>query len=502
VLRAGAGRWTGLPPIAYARRWRRCDRAGRRCTDIRGATASSYTVSPPDVGRTIRLVVIARNAQGRRVAQSPPTARIRPAPPSNRSAPAIRGRAVAGETVTADAGGWTGTPPMTTTYQWQQCNGSRCADIAGATGPRHTLAPAVVGRRLRVVVRSSNRVGAAVARSAAVPTGVFQNPVFAGAPAPDPFVLDEGGAHSSYWALSTGDLFPILRSTDLVHWTPAGTAFASRPDWVAAGDWDPWAPSVLPLDGPCPGAASGPCYVLYYVGLSRQWGVHCVGVATATSPGGPYADLGPLQLALADPAGQPIGCGDDAGQGNIDPSPFVDDDGNAYLYVRTDRVIADGVARLQPTISVIPLSADRLHASGPRSALFAGDAETWEAAGTAAPVVENPAMVKRDGTYYLMYSGGSWVGAYGMGYAVSSSPVSGFAKAGRLLAETPAAFSPGGGDIPVTGPNGGTWLVYHAREGSRRNPRTLRIDRLSWRPGSPAVPVVTGPTSAPVAEMP
>ena len=59
-----------------------------------------------------------------------------------------------------------------------------------------------------------------------------------------------------------------------------------------------------------------------------------------------------------------------------------------------------------------------------------------------------------------------------------------------------------GADALVTGPNGGTWLVYHGRDVAYSNPRTLRIDRISWRPGSPDVPVVAGPTSAPVPEVP
>jgi hypothetical protein len=50
-----------------------------------------------------------------------------------------------------------------------------------------------------------------------------------------------------------------------------------------------------------------------------------------------------LVVALAaaggdgDARGRPIGCGDDAGYGNIDRAPFVDANGRAYLYLSTDR---------------------------------------------------------------------------------------------------------------------------------------------------------------------
>jgi beta-xylosidase len=323
---------------------------------------------------------------------------------------------------------------------------------------------------------------------------VFQNPVFSDVGVPDPFVLDDRrGPSGAYWAFSTGNLFPVLRSTDLVHWTPAGTAFAARPAWATdAPDWHPWAPSVVRTPG-------GSGYVMYYVSLSRVWGANCIGVATASVPGGPYADEGPLRFAHAGPTDVPIGCGDAAGRGNIDPSPFIDSDGSAYLYVSTDRIIKRWSRRLKPTISVIPLTGDLLHAAGARIALFSGASGTWEAADAAVPTVEGPAMAKHNGTYYLMYSGGGWRGSYGMGYAISSSPVSGFVKQPRrLLVETSAVLGPGGGDALVTGPHGETWLAYHGREGSYDQPRTLRLDRLRWEPGSPDVPVVDGPSSTPV----
>jgi hypothetical protein len=54
---------------------------------------------------------------------------------------------------------------------------------------------------------------------------------------PDPFVLDLGSAHDDYWAFTTGNLFPILRSSDLVHWQSVGTAMLARPAWVVqSGD--------------------------------------------------------------------------------------------------------------------------------------------------------------------------------------------------------------------------------------------------------------------------
>jgi beta-xylosidase len=185
--------------------------------------------------------------------------------------------------------------------------------------------------------------------------------------------------------------------------------------------------------------------------------------------------------------------------GNIDPAPFVDADGKAYLYVSTDWSCEAGDCTLAPELSVIPLRADLLAAAGPRAPLMAGLAGTWEQAPWA-PVVENPWVVERDGVYHLLYSGGAWTGAYGMGHATSDSPTGPFTRTGRVLAPTAAVHGPGGGML-VTGPRGGDWLVYHGRTAAAGAARTLRIDRVRW-PAGAAGPTVGGPTAGPVAEAP
>jgi beta-xylosidase len=203
----------------------------------------------------------------------------------------------------------------------------------------------------------------------------------------------------------------------------------------------------------------------------------------------------------------PIGCGDDSGVGNIDPSPYVDATGQ-YLYVSTDNACSGGSCVFAPTISVIPLTSDLLEASGPRVPLFSGAAKSWESVGTGAPTVEGPSLDLHDGTYYLFYSGGNWQGAYGMGYATSTSPTGPFTKAAEnpILASTADALSVGGGDQLVTGPHGGQWMVYAARSSSYSNPRKLWIDPVSWKPGAqtgdPDVPVIAGPTTTPQPTQP
>jgi hypothetical protein len=73
TLTTDNGSWTGSP-TSYAYQWRRCDSAGANCSDISGATGSSYTLVTADVGSKLRAVVTATNAGGSTAATSNATA--------------------------------------------------------------------------------------------------------------------------------------------------------------------------------------------------------------------------------------------------------------------------------------------------------------------------------------------------------------------------------------------------------------------------------------------
>lgn len=310
----------------------------------------------------------------------------------------------------------------------------------------------------------------------------YRNPVFG--PFADPMVLFTG---REYLAYSTGARFPMARSTDLTSWSSAGAAFASggAPAWSSG---NPWAPSVL-ADEAQPGSG----FFLYYGGLNSALATPAngIGVATASAAGGPFEDRGLLTLLdeTLDPVRGPIGCGDKEGYSNIDPAPFIDVDGQAYLYLSTGHDAGGGWLR---TMSVIPLAPDRIHAAGARRTLF-GATRSWEAG-----VVEGPWMHLRGSTYYLFYSGGRWTDAtYAMGYATSSSAVGPFEKADEnpILRSTTQVNGPGGGSV-IAGPRGDLWMAYHGR-GCAHGPRTLRIDPLVWDDSfTPARVAVAGPTTA------
>ena len=57
-LRASHGSWSHKPR-SYKYTWERCNARGARCSAIRGARASSYLLAGRDLGRTVRVSVIA-----------------------------------------------------------------------------------------------------------------------------------------------------------------------------------------------------------------------------------------------------------------------------------------------------------------------------------------------------------------------------------------------------------------------------------------------------------
>ena len=134
---------------------------GLACTDISGATGSTYELTPADVDSTVRVVVTATNDAGSESATSDATMVVEQQPPASSDAPTIGGTPVDGGELTVDEGDWTGTGPLDFDYQWQTCDelGGACADIPGATGTTYQPTPADIDGTVRVVVTASNDAG-------------------------------------------------------------------------------------------------------------------------------------------------------------------------------------------------------------------------------------------------------------------------------------------------------------------------------------------------------
>jgi hypothetical protein len=176
---AGIGRAAARPSVSGALRegrtleaaprargttyqWQRCSLLRPTCTNITGATGSTYTLDASDVGTHLR-VRVGGNA-------SSVTEVIRPGPPVNSAPPRVHGAVGTGRTVGVTDGSWRGTGSITiATHQWMRCTrgGVACRAISGANQPTYQVTGWDYGHRLRVIVRARNAIGDAAALSGA-----------------------------------------------------------------------------------------------------------------------------------------------------------------------------------------------------------------------------------------------------------------------------------------------------------------------------------------------
>jgi hypothetical protein len=170
VLTASKGRWSGSP-TSFAYQWQRCDTLGGGCVPIAGANSFRYTVGSGDVGRRLRVVVTATNADGSGSAASRPTGVVAASGHAPRATrlPSLSGTPQQGATLAADRGGWAGTEPISYDFSWQRCDGAgnNCSTFIVHSHVRaYTLTSGDVGHRMRIEVTATNAHGS---------TSVFSN---------------------------------------------------------------------------------------------------------------------------------------------------------------------------------------------------------------------------------------------------------------------------------------------------------------------------------------
>ena len=140
------GSWSGSP-TSYGYQWQHCSSG---CSNITGATGSTYMLQASDVGYTIDVVVTATNAGGSASGHLRKDEAVKLAAPTNTTAPTVSGTAQQGQTLTTSNGSWTGARPRT--------------PISGRTAiPRGAIAPASVARRSSSYTLVSGDVGHTIA---------------------------------------------------------------------------------------------------------------------------------------------------------------------------------------------------------------------------------------------------------------------------------------------------------------------------------------------------
>lgn len=278
-----------------------------------------------------------------------------------------------------------------------------------------------------------------------LPAQSYRNPVIPG-DFPDPSVIRVG---DDYYATATtggwSPHFPLLHSKDLVNWKIVGAVLGDKPKW-AKGDF--WAPEIVEDKGR---------FFVYYTARRDEGkdkkGTLCVAVAASAKPEGPYTDKGTLICQE---------------MGSIDADFARDENGVPHLIWKED-----GNDRRQPTwIYAQPLDESGTKLTGSPTRLFR-NTEAWEG-----NVVEGSFVLRRDGWFYMFYSGNACCGRdcnYALGVARSKALLGNWEKnpANPILAGNEDWRCPGHGSIVET-PDGRDFLLYHA---NRRNPLEFGIGR-------------------------
>ena len=192
------GTWSGGKPVAFSYQWQSCDASGAGCAPIAGATLEAYTPTTADVGHALTLAVTAVAPRGSAVASTAPTLAIAPAGSGTATAPAVvtapqvTGEAQVGQTLTAGAGSWTGSP-TTFAFQWSRCDssGAACTQLPGATASSYVLTPGDIGTTLSLVVTATGKGGS---QSAGAPTTAVIAAALVPAAVPGPLVAQPGAA--------------------------------------------------------------------------------------------------------------------------------------------------------------------------------------------------------------------------------------------------------------------------------------------------------------------
>jgi arabinoxylan arabinofuranohydrolase len=184
--------------------------------------------------------------------------------------------------------------------------------------------------------------------------------------------------------------YHMLVTEDMRRWELVKNVFSSRGegDEVPYNDNLLFAPSAAYKDG---------TYYLYYCQPDRE---HAEGVATSTSPTGPFT------------GGQPMDVG---GYNEIDPGVFIDDDGQAYYYWGQFTL---KMAKLKPNMKELDRSTIRDSVLTESEHFFH----------------EGAFMTKINGLYYLVYadiSRGDIPTA--IGYATASAPWGPYTYGGVII---------------------------------------------------------------------
>lgn len=232
-------------------------------------------------------------------------------------------------------------------------------------------------------------------------------------------------------------------STDMVNWTDNGSPLSYSTFSWAKGD--AWAGQCIPRNGK----------FYYYVPVTQKSGGMAIGVAVSNSPTGPFVD------ALGHPLAH-------TGTGDIDPTVFIDDDGQAYLYWGN------------PNLFYVKLNQDMISYSGGIVQVpltTAGFGVRTGDANRSTLYEEGPWFYKRNGMYYMVYAAGG-IPEY-ISYSTSSKPTGPWTYRGIIMPSQGRSFTNHPGVIDY---KGNSYFFYHngALPGGSGFTRSVCVEQFKY----------------------
>jgi hypothetical protein len=225
----------------------------------------------------------------------------------------------------------------------------------------------------------------------------------------------------------------LYTSTDMVNWTDRGPVASTK-----SFSWSPqngaWAPQCI--------ARNGKFYLYCPIHVKG------IGVLVSDSPYGPFTD----------PLGKPL---IKNSMDDIDPTVYIDDDGQAYLYWGN------------PNLYYVKLNEDMISYSG----------DIVKSPTKPKDYQEGPWFYKRKDKYYVAYA--STCCPEGIGYSMSTSPTGPWNYTGTLMDHSPKSNGNHPGIIDYKGNSylfGFNYAISKALSPTHTERRSVCVAKLTYNP--------------------
>ncbi|GAA1812755.1 hypothetical protein GCM10009682_37520 [Luedemannella flava] len=248
----------------------------------------------------------------------------------------------------------------------------------------------------------------------------------------------------------------VWSSADMVNWTDHGS-----PLNIASFSWaskDAWAGQAIYRNGK----------FYWYVPMTvRATGQMGIGVAVSNSPTGPFTDA----------IGRPL-----VSNGQIDPTVFIDDDGQAYLYWGN------------PDLWYVKLNADMTSYSGSPTKVQLTTSGFGARTGDAnRPTLfeEGPWLYKRNSLYYMVFAARCC--SEFIAYSTAPTATGPWTYRGTIMPTQGSSFTNHAGIIDF---NGGSYFFYHngALPGGGGFTRSVAVEKFSYNSDG-TIPTITMTTN-------